>query len=88
MLEGFEAVRDYHRDMGFVRGGFQPDRELWVDDLLIADFEESAVVTGVWSFGNRVAGQSEASGPLTMVIEETTAGYKISHLNLANYPSG
>ena len=85
-IEGFDAVREYHRSAGFVSGGFQPDRELWVEGTVIADFEESAVITGVWHFGNRVAGQSVARGPLSMVVIRTEAGFKVSHLNLANYP--
>jgi hypothetical protein len=88
VLEGYDAVRSHHRAMGFLPGGFQPERELWLEDVLVADFDESAVVTGIWHFGNRVSGQSQGRGPMTMVLVRTSSGYKISHLNLANYPSG
>jgi imidazolonepropionase-like amidohydrolase len=84
--QGLEAVLEHHRQLGFVPRGFQPEQELWVEDTLIADFAESAVVTGVWYFGNRVAREGAGRGPLTMVLERTSNGYKISHLNLANYP--
>ena len=83
-----EAVVEHHREIGFVRGGFQPDGELWLEDTLIADFDESAVITGVWYYGNRVSRESAGHGPMTMVLVRTTDGYKISHLNLANYPEG
>lgn len=88
VITGFEAVVDYHRGLGFVSGGFQPQRELWVEDLLTADFGESVVITGVWHFGNRVARESAGRGPMTMVLVDTGSGYKISHLNLAYYPRG
>lgn len=84
--QGFEAVERHHRDLGFVPRGFQPERELWVEDVLIADFDESAVITGVWYFGNRVARESAGRGLMTMVVVRTRNGYRISHLNLANYP--
>lgn len=87
--EGYDAVVRHHRDLGFVSGGFQPENELWIESTLIADFDESAVITGVWYFGNRVSRESAGRGPMTMVLVRTTAGYKISHLHLGNYaPEG
>ena len=86
VMEGYDAVLAHHRDLGFVSGGFQPDNELWLEDTVIADFEDSAVVTSVWHFGNRVARADEGRGPMTMVLVRTSAGYRISHLNLGNYP--
>ena len=88
MLEGFQTVVDHHREIGFVRGGFRPDQELWLEDALISDFGDSAVVTAVWHYGNRVARQSVGRGPLTMVVVRTEVGFKISHLHLGNYPAG
>lgn len=86
--QGFDEVVQYHRELGFVSRGFQPERELWVEDTLIADFEDSAVITGIWYFGNPVARETAGRGPLTMVIVRTSNGYRISHLNLGNYPRG
>ena len=87
--EGYDAVVEHHRDLGFVSGGFQPENELWLEDTLIADFEESVVVTGVWYFGNRISRETAGRGPMTMVLVRTTAGYKISHIHLGNYaPEG
>lgn len=85
--EGFDAVLAHHEELGFVRGGFQPDNELWIEDAVIADFDGSAVVTAIWHFGNRVARDDAARGPLTMVVVRTTAGYRISHLNMGTYAS-
>jgi imidazolonepropionase-like amidohydrolase len=85
-LEGFDAVRTYHLDRGFVSGGAPPEAELWLEDALVADFDDSAVITAVWHFGNRVARSDAARGPLTIVVVKTRSGYRISHVNMANYP--
>jgi len=86
MIEGFDAVRAYHEEQGFVPGGFRPEEDLWLTDTVIADFDESAVVSAVWHFGNRLTGSARARGPMTIVIVRTAAGYRIAHLNMANYP--
>lgn len=83
MLEGIDAVVAYHEEQGFVAGGFNPDNELWLEDALIADYDESAVVTAQWRFGNRVARDEAAGGPLTMVIVRTGSGFRIAHLSMA-----
>jgi ketosteroid isomerase-like protein len=85
-IRGYTAVLAHYRDLGFVSGGFQPESELWLEDPVIADFGDSAVITAVWHFGNKVARADEGRGPMTMVVIRTSAGYRISHLNLANYP--
>lgn len=89
LLEGFDAVAEHHRDLGFVAGGVRPDRELWLEDVLITDFEDSSVVTGRWYFGNRVDRATASTGPLSMVVSRTMAGWRISHLHLgSDRPSG
>jgi imidazolonepropionase-like amidohydrolase len=86
LIEGFDAVRDYHVELGFVAGGFQPRRELWVEDVTIADFGESAVIGGVWHLGSRLDRTAAARGPLTLVLERTGSGYRIAHASFGNYP--
>jgi len=86
LISGFDRVRDYHADLGFVVGGFQPERELWLEDITIADFEESAVIGAVWYFGSRANVAAAGRGPLTMVLARTEVGYRITHVNFGNYP--
>ncbi len=88
VLEGWDAVRDYHERLGFVPGGFDPENDLWLEDVVVADFDESAVVTATWHFGNRVLRAEAARGPLTIVAVRTTGGYRISHVNMGNYAAG
>ncbi|MDX1493075.1 MAG: amidohydrolase family protein [Longimicrobiales bacterium] len=88
LVEGFDAVVEYHRGEGFIPGGFRPDQELWLEDAVITDFDQSAVISAVWHFGNRVSREDVARGPLTLVVVRTNSGYRISHVNMANYPRG
>ncbi|MBT8488918.1 MAG: amidohydrolase family protein [Gemmatimonadetes bacterium] len=88
LVEGFEALVEYHRTQGFVSGGLRPDQELWLEDTVITDFDESAVVSAVWHYGNRVSRAGVARGPLTLVVTRTSNGYRISHVNMGNYPGG
>lgn len=88
LVEGFDAVVEYHEAQGFVPGGLRPDQELWLESTVITDFEESAVVSALWYFGNRVSREDVARGPLTLVVVRTNQGYRISHVNMANYPGG
>jgi hypothetical protein len=85
VIEGFAAVLEYHRGLGFVPGGFDPENELWLEQVTIADFEDSAVVTGIWNFGARLARRITGRGPLTIVMARTAAGYRISHVAFGNY---
>jgi imidazolonepropionase-like amidohydrolase/ketosteroid isomerase-like protein len=85
LIEGYAAVREYHEGLGFVSGGFQPENELWLEQVTVADFGESAVVGAMWYFGTRVNRRAAGRGPLTMVLARTSFGYRISHLNFGNY---
>lgn len=86
LIEGWDAVRQYHIERGFVSGGFAITDELWLEDALISDFEDTAVVSAVWHFGNPVQPAEAGRGPFTMVLVRTPAGYRVSHVNMANYP--
>jgi hypothetical protein len=85
LLEGLDTVREYHADAGFVPGGFQPESELWLEEVTVSDFGESAVIGAVWYFGNRLDRQAAGRGPLTMALTRTPSGFKISHVNFGNY---
>jgi imidazolonepropionase-like amidohydrolase/ketosteroid isomerase-like protein len=85
LMEGVEAIRDYHAGLGFVADGFQPESELWLEQVTIADFGESAVIGAVWYFGSRLDRRAADRGPLTMVLTRTLSGLRISHVNFGNY---
>ncbi|MGE0159613.1 MAG: amidohydrolase family protein [Gemmatimonadales bacterium] len=85
VIEGFAAVEAYHRGLGFTPGGFDPENELWLENVVVSDFEDSAVVTAIWYFGARLTRRVAGRGPLTMVIARTGSGFRISHVALGNY---
>jgi len=89
LIEGLDAIREYHAGLGFVAGGFQPENELWLEQVTIADFRDSAVVGALWYFGNRVNRRAAGRGPLTMALTRTPSGFRIAHVNFGNYaPEG
>jgi len=85
LIEGFDAVLAHHEGLGFVAGGFQPESELWLEDVTVADFGESAVIGGIWYFGTRVNRQAAGRGPITIVLTRASSGFRISHLHFGNY---
>jgi len=85
LITGIQAVRDYHEGLGFTSGGFDPEQELWLEDVTIANLGESAVIGAIWYFGSRVDRASAGRGPLTMVLTDTARGFRISHVNFGNY---
>ena len=85
LVTGFEAVRAYHEGLGFTSGGFEPEGELWLEDVTIADSGESAVIGAVWYYGSRVNRPAAGRGPLTMVLTHTADGFRISHVHFGNY---
>jgi imidazolonepropionase-like amidohydrolase len=88
VIEGFDAVIEHHRGFGFVPGGTEPSAELWVEKPVMKDLGETAVVGGVWYFGNREAPEDAGRGPMTIVLIPTPEGYRIVHMHFANYEPG
>jgi len=85
LIEGFTAVRAYLEGLGFVAGGFQPESEMWLEQVNVSDFGESAVVGAVWYFGNRQNRRAAGRGPLTMALARVGEEWRISHVNFGNY---
>ena len=81
---GFDALMEHHREFGFVEEGKESPNRLWLDDINIAVYEGSAVVTAIWYF--RRGGSPEAQkGPVTLVYVESDDGFRIAHANFSNY---
>jgi ketosteroid isomerase-like protein len=81
---GFDALTEHHRKFGFVEGGKESPNRLWLEDINIAVYEGSAVVTAIWYFSR--GGSKEAQkGPVTLVYVESGDVYRIAHANFSNY---
>jgi len=83
VIIGIEAVKEHHEGFGFVPGGKEQPNKLWLEDLHIAEFDTSAVVTGIWFF-QRPDG-SEQRGPVTIVYVREGSRLRIAHMNFSNY---
>lgn len=80
---GFDAVREHQKGFGFIPGGKEQPNKLWVDDLYSADFNSSAVVTGIWYF--QKSDSSKQRGPITIVYIWQGDRFRIAHMNFSEY---
>jgi len=87
LIQGFEQLRPHHEAFGFVDGGKRPEKFLWLEDLETRVYDSSALVGGIWYFGDRSLPKDSVSyGPVTFILirdKEGTA--KIVHTHFANY---
>lgn len=85
LVTGYDAVLAYHEGLGFTSGGFQPEGEMWLEDVTVSNLGETAVVGAIWYYGTRANRAAAGRGPLTMVLTRTAAGLRISHVHFGNY---
>ncbi len=85
LLRGYERILEHHRGFGFVPGGTARDRVIWVGDVEIADFGETALVGAIWHFGDPSAPAEAQRGPMSLLAVRTPAGYRIAHMHFATY---
>jgi len=86
LITGIEAVRTHHEGFGFVHGGKVAEQELWVGEVHTAVHGPSAIVTGMWFFGQRDSVPGEVQrGPFTLVYVLKDAEYRLAHLNFGTY---
>lgn len=86
LTRGIDAVREHHRGFGFVEGGKVPENELWVEDMVANTYGSTAVVTGIWFFGDRSQDRETIQrGPMTLVYVLKGNDYRLAHLHFANY---
>jgi len=86
LIVGIDAVRAHHEGFGFVVGGRPAEQDLWVEDVHTATFWRTAVVTGVWRFGDLEGAPDDAQrGPFTFVYVQRGDMYRLAHLNFGTY---
>ena len=86
LITGIDAVRAHHEGFDFVLGGRPAEQNLWVEDVHTTTFWPTAVVTGVWLFGDRAGAPDEAQrGPFTFVYVLRGDSYRLAHLNFGTY---
>lgn len=86
LIEGIDAVRAHHQSFGFVAGGRPADQQLWVEELNTTQHGRTAIVTGLWYFGDRGGAPEEIQrGPFTFVYVLRGDTYRLAHLNFGTY---
>ena len=84
VIKGYEALVKHHEGFGFVKGGKDQPNKLWLEEIDVEDFGESAIVCATWFF-KRPNDKRPQKGPVTIVYESTPDGWKIAHANFGNY---
>ncbi len=89
LIKGYDSFIPHHEGFGFVSGGKEAEKSLWLDDLNITIHESSAVVEGIWYFGDRSVPQDQVqNGPVSFVLIRNSQGdVRIAHTHFANYES-
>ncbi len=86
LITGIDAVLLHHEGFGFVPCGKVAEQELWIHDVHTAAHGPTAIVTGVWYFGQRDSPPDEVQrGPFTFVYVLMGAEYRLAHLNFGTY---
>jgi len=84
VIKGFDALVKHHEGFGFVRGGKAQPNKLWLEDLDIEDFGDSALVCAIWFFKCPTS-ETPQKGPVTLAYVRTAEGWRIAHANFGNY---
>lgn len=63
VIKGFPAVLAHHEGFGFVPGGRSQGSRLWLEEVRLDLFEETAVGTGIWYFQGAEESESVSPGP-------------------------
>ena len=86
VIVGIDAVREHHVGFGFVPGGDQKYTKLWLDDIHTEIYTTTTVVTALWYFEKGPPDDRQTQlGPVTIVYIPTKIGYRIAHMNFAEY---
>ncbi len=87
LIKGYDQMKPHHEGFGFVAGGKQPAKTLWLEDIDITLQPDFAVVGAIWYFGDKsMPKDSVQNGPVTFVMMRDSKGMlKIMHTHFANY---
>ena len=84
LIKGIDDLVDHHEEFGFVPGGKETGNRLWLEDVDIEEFTDSAAVKADWLFQRE--GSDEAQrGPVSIHYVEAGDGWRIAHAHFSNY---
>ena len=70
---------------GFEPGGSERDQVIWVDEVEIVGFGDTAFIGAIWYFGNPDAREGAQRGPMSVLAVREGGRYRIAHMNFATY---
>ena len=79
-----EVVKAVHGYIPLLKGGKEIRSKLWLEEIDVEDLGDSAIVGAIWFF-KRSNTENPQTGPVTIVYERTTDGWRIAHANFGNY---
>ena len=87
LMIGYQHLKLHHSGFGFVEGGKQPEKSLWLEDMETKIYGETAMVAAIWYFGDKnIVKDSVSNGPVTFIfIKDKQDNVKIAHTHFANY---
>ena len=88
LIKGYDQIKPHHESFGFVAGGKQPSKSLWLEDINMTLHDRTAVVEAIWYFGDKMLPKdSVQQGPVTFVmIKNKEDQVRIAHTHFGNYP--
>jgi ketosteroid isomerase-like protein len=85
LIEGFDRIVEHHRGFGFVSGGEARDQLIWVRNVRIEEFGDTAFIGAIWYFGDPDSPADAQRGPMSVLAVRTADGYRIAHMHFATY---
>jgi hypothetical protein len=84
LIRGMDALKEHHKEFGFVEGGKDSPNSLWLEDTQTEVFEGVVLVKADWCF-RRGGSEKIQRGPVTLVYVHTPKDYRIAHAHFSNY---
>jgi ketosteroid isomerase-like protein len=85
LIQGFDRIVEHHQGFGFESGGSDRDQRIWVEEVEIVEFGDTALIGAIWFFGAPGSPESAQRGPMTVLAIPSEDGYRIAHMHFATY---
>ncbi len=84
LIKGYGSLVKHHEGFGFIPGGKETGNRLWLEDVDIEEFNQTAVVKADWMF-QRKGSDKVQRGPVTIVYVTVDGAPRIAHAQFSNY---
>jgi len=84
LIKGIDSLVRHHEEFGFVAGGKETGNRLWLEDVDIEEFADSAAVKADWLFQRKGSDRAQR-GPVTILYVKAGEGWRIAHAHFSNH---